>query len=219
MIHIPLWAWMTLFALGAYHGLNPAMGWLFAVALGLQQKNSRAVWQSLLPLATGHVLAMSLVVAVAVIAGAVLPLPAVRIGVVVLLIGFGIYRLRGKGHPRWGGMEVGFPHLVFWSFLMASAHGAGFMLLPVLLKMSAPESMHMGHAMHANAFPGLGSGLMAVAVHTLGYLLTMGIIAWIVYEKLGLSLLRKAWLNMDLVWAVALIATGGLTLLLPWLNG
>jgi hypothetical protein len=216
MTHIPVWAWTALFALGAYHGLNPAMGWLFAVALGLQQKNARAVWRSLLPIAAGHVIAMGLVVAVAVAAGAILPLFAVRIGVVVLLVAFGIYRLLGKGHPRWGGMQVSFADLTFWSFLMASAHGAGFMLLPVLLKISAAETIHVEHAMHANAFPGIGSALVAIAVHTLGYLLTTGAIAWIVYEKLGLSLLRKAWLNLDVVWAVALIATGGLTLLLPW---
>jgi hypothetical protein len=216
MIQMPLWAWATLFALGAYHGLNPAMGWLFAVALGLQRKNARAVWQSLLPIATGHVLAMGHIVAVAAIAGAILPLLAVRIGVAVLLIGFGAYRLRGKGHPRWGGMEVGFLDLAFWSFLMASAHGAGFMLLPVLLKMSATDAMPMGHTMHTGAFPGLGLELVAITVHTVGYLLTMGAIAWAVYEKAGLGLLRKAWLNLDLVWAIALIATGGLTLLLPW---
>ena len=216
---IPLWAWTTLFALGAYHGLNPAMGWLFAVALGLQKKNARAVWQSLLPIAAGHVLAMGVVVVVAVIAGAILPIFAVRIGVVALLVGFGVYRLLGKGHPRWGGMEVGFADLTFWSFLMASAHGAGFMLLPVLLKMSAAETVPMTHAAHVHAFPGLGPALAAIAVHTMGYLLTMGAIAWIVYQKLGLSLLRKAWLNLDVVWAVALIATGGLTLLLPWSAG
>jgi hypothetical protein len=194
------------------------MGWLFAVALGLQQRNSRAVWQSLLPIATGHVFAMGLVVAVAVAIGAILPLSAVRIGVVLLLVGFGVYRLRGKGHLRWGGMDVGFLELAFWSFLMASAHGAGFMLLPVLLRMSTTHAMNMGHMMPANAFPGLVPELIAIAVHTAGYLLTMGAIAWVVYERLGLSLLRKAWLNLDLIWAVALITTGGLTLLLPWLS-
>jgi len=214
MIHLPLWSWMTLFALGSYHGLNPAMGWLFAVALGLQQKSARAVWQSLLPIAVGHVLAMGLVVAIGIVAGTVLPLVAVRIGVVVLLIGFGVYRLLRTGHPRWGGMRVGFADLVRWSFLMASAHGAGFMLLPVLLRMSA-ETIPMAHAMHPAIFPGTISVLTAVAIHTLGYFLTMGVIAWIVYKKLGLSILRKAWLNLDMVWAVALIVTGGLTLLLP----
>ena len=214
MIHFPLWAWTTLFILGAYHGLNPAMGWLFAVALGLQQNDSKAVWKSLLPIAAGHLVAVGLVVALALVAGALLPLSAVRIAVAVLLIGFGVYRLSGKGHPRWGGMKVGSLGLAFWSFLMASAHGAGFMLLPVLLKVSATQAMHMEHELHVRAMPALGAAWTAITVHTGGYFLAMGAVAWIVYVKFGLSLLRQAWLNVDLIWAVALIATGGLTLLL-----
>jgi hypothetical protein len=214
MIHLPLWAWTTLFILGAYHGLNPAMGWLFAVALGLQQHDARAVWRSLLPIAAGHLVAVGLVVAVAMIAGAVLPLSVVRIAVAVLLAGFGVYRLSGKGHLRRGGMKVGFLGLAFWSFLMASAHGAGFMLLPVLLKVSATQPMLMEHALHSHAMPSPDAAWTAITVHTGGYLVALGAIAWIVYEKFGLSLLRKAWLNVDLIWAIALIATGGLTLVL-----
>jgi hypothetical protein len=106
-------------------------------------------------------------------------------------------------------MQVGFQDLTIWSFLMSSAHGAGFMLLPVLLGMSA---MGTEHEMHAIAFPGLRAQLLAIALHTLGYLLLTGTIAWVVYKRLGLSRLRKAWLNLDLVWATALIATAGLTL-------
>jgi hypothetical protein len=211
MIHPQPWAWATLFLLGAYHGINPAMGWLFAVALGLQKQNGCAVWQSLLPIAAGHVLAIGLVILVAVIAGAVLPLHVMRICVVVLLVGFGAYRITGKGHPRWGGMQIGFRDLTIWSFLMASAHGAGFILLPVLLRMSAAGA---GQEMHATAFPGLGMQVLAITIHTLGYLALTGATAWVVYKKLGLSLLRKAWLNLDLVWAMALIATAGLTLFL-----
>ena len=210
MMHAQAWAWVTLFLLGAYHGINPAMGWLFAVALGLQKQNDRAVWQSLLPIAAGHVLAIGVVILAAVIAGAILPLHVMRICVVVLLVGFGVYRIAGKSHPSWGGMQVGFRDLTIWSFLMASAHGAGFMLLPVLLGMSAIG----GHETHAIAFPGLGTQLLAITIHTLGYLLLTGAIAWVVYKRLGLSVLRKAWLNLDLVWAMALIATAGLTLLL-----
>jgi hypothetical protein len=210
MIHVQPWAWTTLFLLGAYHGINPAMGWLFAAALGLQKQNDRAVWQSLMPIATGHVLAIGLVVLIAVLAGAVLPLHVMRIGVALLLVGFGAYRIAGKGHPRWGGMQVGFRDLTIWSFLMASAHGAGFMLLPVLLGMSV---IGAGHEMPAMAFPGLAAQVLAITIHTLGYLLLTGAIAWVVYKWWGLSLLRKAWVNLDLVWAMALIATAGLTLL------
>jgi hypothetical protein len=212
MMHALPWAWAMLFLLGAYHGINPAMGWLFAVALGLQKQNDRAVWQSLLPIAAGHALAIGLVVLLAVLAGAVLPLPVLKIGVVALLVGFGVYRIAGKGHPRWGGMQVGFRDLTIWSFLMASAHGAGFMLLPVLLGMSETGT---GHDMHAMAFPGATAQLLAIAIHTFGYLLLTGAIAWVVYKRLGLSLLRKAWVNLDLVWAMALITTAGLTLFLP----
>jgi hypothetical protein len=201
-----------LFLLGAYHGINPAMGWLFAVALGLQKQSGRAVWRSLVPIATGHVLAIGFVLLAAAIAGAVLPVHVMKICVAVLLLGFGAYRIAGKGHPLWGGMQVGFRDLTIWSFLMASAHGAGFMLLPVLLGMSA---MGNSHGAHAAAFPDLRSQWLAVAVHTLGYVLFTGTIASVVYQWVGLSLLRKAWLNLDLVWALALIATAGLTLSIP----
>ena len=115
-------------------------------------------------------------------------------------------------------MQVGFRDLTIWSFLMASAHGAGFMVLPVLLAMPAGE--HAGHALveshhlGASAFQGPLTSLLATLVHTLGYLLVTGLVAWLVYEKLGLALLRKAWLNLDLIWAFSLMATGCLTLLI-----
>jgi hypothetical protein len=211
MIHEQAWVWTTLFLLGAYHGINPAMGWLFAVALGLQRQNGRAVWQSLLPIAMGHVLAISLVVLVAVLAGAVLPLRVMKICVVIVLLGFGLYRILGKSHPRWGGMQVGFRDLTIWSFLMASAHGAGFMLLPVLLGMSAMSDRHGMPAMDTS---GIGVGFLAIAIHTFGYLVLTGATAWVMYKWVGLSLLRKAWLNLDMVWAAALIVTAGVTLLI-----
>jgi hypothetical protein len=213
MMHVQAWAWATLFLLGAYHGINPAMGWLFAVALGLQKKSGRAVWESLLPIAAGHVVAIAAVILVAVIAGAVVPVQALRVAVVVILIGFGVYRMVNKSHPRFGGMQVGFRDLTIWSFLMACAHGAGLMLLPVLLGMSAVGA---GHESHTTAFPGAKMQLFAVAIHTFGYLLLTGTIAWLVFKKLGVSVLRKTWLNLDFVWAMALIATAGLTLVFSW---
>ena len=213
MTHPQAWAWVTLFLLGAYHGINPAMGWLFAVALGLQKKSGRAVWESLLPIVTGHVAAIAAVIVVAVLAGAVVPVHKVRIAVVVILIGFGVYRIVSKSHPRFGGMQVGFRDLTVWSFLMACAHGAGLMLLPVLLGMPAVGA---GHESHITAFPSVKMQLVAVAIHTCGYLLLTGTIAWIVFSRLGVSVLRKAWLNLDFVWALALIATAGLTLVFSW---
>jgi hypothetical protein len=131
-------------------------------------------------------------------------------------LGLGVYKLLHKGHPHWGGMQVGFRDLTIWSFLMATAHGAGLMLLPVLLGMSAMGSAH--HDMHMHMWmlsEGPWVGALAVAVHTLGYLMVTGTVAFVVYEKLGLNLLRKAWVNLDLIWAVALIVTAGVALLMP----
>ena len=217
-MHAQAWAWTTLFLLGAYHGLNPAMGWLFAVALGLQKQSGRAVWQSLVPIAMGHILAIASVIFIAVIAGTMLPIKVMRIAVVVLLAGFGVLRLASKSHPSFGGMQVGFRDLTIWSFLMACAHGAGLMLLPVLLGMPGSGVVIAGadHATHVAAFPGVKWQLLAVAIHSVGYLLLTGTIAWVVYEKLGLSVLRKAWFNLDFIWATALIATAALTLVFSW---
>lgn len=209
MMHSQAWAWVLLFLLGAYHGINPAMGWLFAVALGLQRQSAKAVWQALVPIALGHVVAIASVVAIATVAGLVFPLLYMKIAVALLLVGFGVYRIAGKGHSRWGGMQVGFKDLTIWSFLMASAHGAGLMLLPIVLGMTGAQGAHDMHLLGAAA--GLSSQMAAVGVHTCGYLLITGIVAWIVYTKLGLSLLRRNWFNLDLLWAVALILTAGLT--------
>jgi hypothetical protein len=229
MNDFPLWPWAALFLLGAYHGVNPGMGWLFAVALGMQKKSASAVWQSLVPIAAGHFVAIGLVVAAGAIAGAVLPLRYVKIAAASVLFALGLLQLIRKRHPRWGGMQIGFRDLAIWSFLMASAHGAGFMLLPILLKMSvlhAPTDLgDSAHHIHALGFagnlavgpwaPGPWTASIALLVHTLGYLLITGLIAFVVYEKLGLDILRKTWVNLDLIWAVVLIATAGFTLLIP----
>jgi hypothetical protein len=206
------WTWILLFLLGAYHGINPSMGWLFAVALGLQRQDSKAVWLSLIPIALGHVVAIGVAVGVAAVAGMVFPLLYVKISVALLLIGFGAYRIAGRGHVRWGGMQAGFKDLATWSFLMASAHGAGLMLLPIVLGMSGSHQGHTPHAGHFALSGGIPIQLLAVAVHTCGYLLLTGLAAWIVYAKFGVALLRKAWFNLDLIWAFALIATACLTL-------
>lgn len=211
MMHFELWAWSAFFLLGAWHGINPAMGWLFAVALGLQKRSSKAVWQSLVPIATGHVLAIGIVVVVAFLAGAVISLGRARLVVAALLLFFGLFRLIWGTHPRWGGMQVGFRDLTIWSLLTASAHGAGFMLLPILLGMSAMHSEHGMHALHVSAG---WAGFLAVALHTLAYLLVTGAIAWVVYCRIGLAVLRRAWFNLDRIWAVSLILTAGLTLII-----
>jgi hypothetical protein len=200
--------WVVLFLLGCYHGVNPAMGWLFAVALGLQERSTRAVAAAIVPIAIGHVASVAVIVFVALSAARTLPHPAVRVTAALLLIGFGAYRLARTRHPRWVGMQVGFGGLILWGFLMASAHGAGLMLLPFVLP-SSPMAMEASMPMPA-APPsaGLVTGMLIVAVHSLGYLFVMTVIALVVYRRFGLKLLRTAWFNVDLVWAVALIVTG-----------
>ena len=208
MMHFELWAWIALCLLGAWHGINPAMGWLFAVALGLQRQTSKAVWQSLVPIAAGHLLSIGIVVALALIAGTAISLNYARIFVAVLLFVFGLYRLFLGKHPRFGGMQVGFRDLTIWSLLTASAHGAGFMMLPILLGMSATNA---GHAAHMHQTSSSWAGIAAVLIHTCAYLLVTGAIAWLVYTKVGLAVLRRAWFNIDRIWAVSLILTAGLT--------
>jgi hypothetical protein len=199
--------------LGAYHGINPGMGWLFAVALGMQEQKGKAVAKALVPIALGHAVAIGVVVLAAVLLGLALPLTAIRYFVAVLLLGLGIYSLAGHRHPRWVRMRVGFRDLTVWSFLMASAHGAGLMVVPVLLGSSTVEAAsHMATHNMIAASP-LG-GLLATVVHTAAYLAVMGILAWVIYRKFGLAILRKAWFNFNLVWGAALVATGVFTVLI-----
>jgi hypothetical protein len=206
--------WLMLL-LGAYHGLNPGMGWLFAVALGLQEQNSSAVARSLVPIALGHALAVGWVVLTAVFLGLAVPVGVLRYSVAAILLGLGIYCLILHHHPRWVRMQVGFRDLTLWSFLMASAHGAGLMVVPVVLGSTIVEAhcrMAGQNRLPATADP--VNAMLATGLHTLAYLAVTGLIAWVVYRKLGLALLRKAWFNFDMIWAVALLATSLVTILL-----
>ena len=78
--------WLAVVALGAYHGINPAMGWLFAVALGLHRQRREIVWLSLLPIAAGHLVSTGLVAAVFVAAGIALAPGLLRVVAGLLLI-------------------------------------------------------------------------------------------------------------------------------------
>ena len=198
--------WSTLFLLGAWHGINPGMGWLFAVARGMQEHRARAVAWSLPPIALGHALAIGVVVLIAELAEVALPMPYVRIGVAVILVGLGMYKLIRSRHFRWGGMQPGFRDLTIWSFLMASAHGAGLMVLPVVL--AGPHAHH-----HMTAMQGAAGGASATLIHTLGYLTVTAAAALLVYQKFGLAMLRRSWFNLDLIWAIALVVTGFVALL------
>ena len=213
------WPWLALALLGAYHGLNPAMGWLFAVALGLQERRRGAVLQALPPIALGHAVSILVAVLVVGVAQLVVPLDVLRYACAGVLILFGLYKLVRRKHPRWVGMRVGFRDLTAWSFLMSSAHGAGLMLIPVLLRLSLSEPTQRAHEHgdHAAPVDMIGSAtlltdLVAVGLHTIAMFAVMGAIAVVVYEKLGVMILKRTWFNVDLLWAGALMAAGVITL-------
>lgn len=170
------------------------MGWLFAVALGLQERRIAAVLRAIVPLALGHIASVAAIVLLAVVVAVELPRSIVHWVSAGVLLAFGAYRLIRVRHPRWVGMRVGFWGLLLWGFLMSSAHGAGLMLVPFVA--AAPSGTPYA------------SGAAMIAVHTLGYLATMTAIALVVYAKVGVSFLRTAWLNVDVIWAIALIVTG-----------
>ncbi|KYF76367.1 hypothetical protein BE17_36680 [Sorangium cellulosum] len=209
--------WLTLALLGAYHGINPGMGWLFAVALGLQEKRSSAVRRALVPIAIGHAASIGLTVALLGLGLASVPASALRWLTAAALVAFGALKLVRPRHPRWVGMRVGFRDLTWWSFLMATAHGAGLMLLPVfLLGADNPAPCH-GGGCHSAAGLSLTSPpgyLAAVLVHTAAMMGAAAAVALVVYHKLGVAILRTAWFNLDRAWAVALIGAGVLAVVL-----
>ena len=202
--------WSAVAFLGAYHGINPGMGWLFAVALGMQQGSARGVWRAIPPIAIGHGLAVGAVLAVAAAVQAVVPIDALKIVVASMLIAFGLYRLWRHRHPVYGGMQVGFRDLTIWSFLMASAHGAGLMVLPFVMGGStdvvAAGSTH-AHGVATAVVSGWPLST-ALGIHTLTYLAVTAILAWIIYARVGLAILRTAWFNLDWLWACVLVVTG-----------
>ena len=210
--------WLTLALLGGFHGVNPGMGWLFAVTLGLQERSRAALLRAFGPIALGHAASVALVVALVAAVQVWIAPEALRVLGASALVAFGLYKLLAPlSHPRWVGMRVNCRALTAWSFLMATAHGAGLMLVPVLLELPiadahAAADAHADHALML-ATPGAltGAELAAVGVHTAAMYLAMGAIALLVFEKVGVAILRRAWFNLDRVWAGALIAAGALT--------
>ena len=203
-------SWAMLMALGAFHGINPGMGWLFAVALGMQERRRSAVLRALMPLGAGHALAVAGAVAGALAIGAVIPIGSLRWPLAGVLVSLGVLRFFRHRHPRWAGMRVSMGGLTLWSFLMATAHGAGLMVVPVFVSMS----MAGGHAHHMATGAGAGTALLATGLHAVGYLAVTALVAVLVFEKLGVGILRRAWINLDVIWAAALTATGTLTMVL-----
>jgi hypothetical protein len=202
--------WAALLALGAFHGLNPGMGWLFAVAMGLQRKDRGAVLRALPPIAGGHALSVAAVVGLLGALGTVVAPRLLAAAAAVGLVGYGVYLFVRRRHLRWVGMNLTPRELVLWSFLMSTAHGAGLMLIPVLLSSDL-------HAAQPTTTLALGWGdsliasLGAVAVHSAAMFAMMAGIALVVYDHVGLGVLRRGWVNLDRVWAVALVAAGVFT--------
>jgi hypothetical protein len=202
------WSSLVFAGLGAFHGLNPAMGWLFAVALGLHRQSRSVVWASLLPIAAGHALSIAAVAGLLAATGYLLPPELVRVAAGVSLLAWAAYHWRfGHRHRVRFGMQVGLLGLAAWSFLMATAHGAGLMLWPAFMPLCVSTSP-------ADWSGSLGAMLAGIGIHTAAMLATTATIAVAVYEWFGLQLLRQAWLNLDLIWTVALVATGVLLLLI-----
>ena len=206
---VEVWPWLAVAGLGAFHGLNPGMGWLFAVALGLHRRDRRVVWLALVPIASGHAVSVAAVALVFLWLGWLVDGWAVRVGAALLLIGWALYhwRFRHRHRVRFG-MQVGLASLFAWSFLMAAAHGAGLMLWPALMPLCLANS--------AGTVPPsdpLAAGLAGVGLHTLAMLSVTAAMAAAVYEWVGLRVLRRAWLNIDELWVTALVATGVLMLL------
>jgi hypothetical protein len=204
--------WLTLAALGAYHGLNPAMGWLFAVSQGLQQGDRRAVTRSFLPIAVGHEGSVVVVAALVLGLGVVADPGVLHVAAAATLIGFGIFRfVRPRWHPRWTTMRVDRRELTLWSFLMSSAHGAGLMVAPVLLG-GATAGAADGHDLAMAGTAPVGAVVVGVALHVLAMVTVMAVVALVVYTKVGVEIVRRTWINTDALWAAAFVGAGVITL-------
>jgi hypothetical protein len=207
--------WVSLFGLGLFHGINPAMGWLFAVGLGLQEQRASAVISAFGPIALGHAAAIALAALVVVLIGQTLPSDILLVLTGVILLLFGGWRLLVRfRHPRTR-FRASARELASWSFLMATAHGAGLMVAPFLAVMTPMAShSHTGHVHHSNLAltDSLGTALLAVGVHTAGMFLAMAVAALVVYWIVGLEVLRRAWINTDVIWIVVLTLTGVIAL-------
>lgn len=202
--------WLVLAGLGAFHGINPAMGWLFAVALGLHRQSRRVVWLSLVPIAVGHALSIGVVVAAVVTLGLVVDRRVLEVAAGALLLAWALYHaLYGHRHRVRVGMKTGMAGLGLWSFLMATTHGAGLMLVPVLI----PLCLAATPARELTAAGSLAVSLAAIAVHMAAMLVVTAVIAVPVYEWLGLAFLRRGWINLDLIWIAALTAAGVILIL------
>jgi hypothetical protein len=199
-----LWPWLALAGLGAFHGINPAMGWLFAVALAMHRKSRRVLWLSLIPIAIGHAVSIAAVAAAVVTFGLVVDRRLLEIAAGVFLLSWAVYfAVYGHRHRVRVGMQASMTGLGVWSFLMATAHGAGLMLVPFIIPLCLSASP--SHEISAQSFP---VALAAVGVHIAVILAVIAAISSIVYESVGVAFLRYGWINLDRFWIAALAVTG-----------
>jgi hypothetical protein len=212
-----LWPWVLLGLLGAYHGLNPAMGWLFAVALGMQERDRGAVVRALPAIAIGHEASIMLVALLVLGLGVITDPSVLHLGAGIALVAFGLFRfIKPRAHFRWVKGTVNRRELTWWSFLMSTAHGAGLMVAPVLIGAgaatdAAASSDHAIAAVQENGLSIPGS-MLGITLHVGAMLAVMAVVALMVYDHVGVSVLKKAWINLDWVWAGAFVLAGVLTM-------
>jgi len=204
-----LWLWIAVAGLGLLHGINPAMGWLFAAGLGLNRRSERVVWLSLIPIALGHALAVAIVLTAVLALGFVIePVPLQRLAAVVLIAWGAWHAFYGSRHKLRVGMQAGLAGLFVWSFLMANAHGAGLMLIPAVI----PLCLAAAPAHELTASGSIPVALLALGLHTGAMLAAIAAISIAVYKWIGVAFLRRGWINLDLLWALALMVCGGILL-------
>jgi hypothetical protein len=211
----PAWLWLFVIASGLYHGANPGMGWPLAVSAGLMERSSRALVAALGPLAAGHLLAMLLVILpFALLVALVDWQRQVQIGASLLVIGFGIFRLVYRRHPR-ALARIRPTQLGLWSFAVAIAHGAGLMLVPIYLGLCREADLDQGHVAAGTLInANLGMAVLVSVVHAAAMIAAGGCLAWLVYRFFGLKFISRSWFNLDTSWAISLILVGAVALVL-----
>jgi len=216
----PAGLWLAVVASGLYHGMNPGMGWPLAVSAGLMEKSSRALMAALWPLAAGHLLAMLLVMLPFALLIALAEWQRqVQIGASLLVIGFGVFRLVNRGHPR-ALARIPPTQLGLWSFAVAIAHGAGLMVVPIYLGLCRAADLDKGHeAAGTLVNANLAMAVLVSVVHATAMIAAGGFLAWLVYRYLGLKLVSRSWFNLDAAWAVSLILVGIVALVISARNG
>ena len=189
------------------------MGWPLAVSAGLMERSSRALIAALWPLAVGHLLAMLVVILpFALLAALVEWQQQIRIGASLLVIAFGIFLLVNPRHPR-ALARIPPTQLGVWSFAVAIAHGAGFMLVPIYLGLCRTSDSDSGHEAAGVLISGnFGIAMLVSVVHGAAMIATGGILAWLVYRYLGLKFVSRSWFNLDATWALSLVLVGAISL-------